>query len=63
MLNFFILTALAVTIFGVPIKGSFPTLTLCTLLYMIATTGIGMVMSTFTKSRRSHRSSRLANRQ
>ncbi len=50
MLNFFILTALAVTVFGVPIKGSFLMLTLCTLLYVIATTGLGMVTSTFTKS-------------
>src|SRR5581483_9330406 len=31
MLNFFILTALAIAVFGVPIKGSFLTLTLCTL--------------------------------
>jgi ribosome-dependent ATPase len=50
MLNFFILTALALVVFGVPIKGSFLTLTLCTLLYVTATTGIGMVTSTFTSS-------------
>ncbi len=50
MLNFFILTALALVVFGVPIKGSFLMLTLCTLLYVTATTGIGMMMSTFTKS-------------
>ncbi len=50
MLNFFILTALALIVFNVPIKGSFLMLTLCTLLYVIATTGIGMVTSTFTSS-------------
>ena len=33
-----------------PIKGSFLMLTLCTLLYVMATTGIGMVTSTFTSS-------------
>jgi ribosome-dependent ATPase len=34
----------------VPIKGSFLMLMLCTLLYVAATTGIGMVTSTFTSS-------------
>ena len=50
MLNFFILTALALVVFGVPIKGSFLMLTLCTLLYVTATTGMGMMTSIFTKS-------------
>jgi ribosome-dependent ATPase len=50
MLNFFILVAMALVVFGVPIKGSFLMLTLCTLLYVTATTGIGMVISTFTSS-------------
>jgi len=50
MMNFFILSALAVIVFGVPIKGSFLMLTLCTFLYVTATTGIGMVTSTFTSS-------------
>lgn len=50
MINFFILTALAVVVFGVPVKGSFLALTFCTLLYVTATTGIGMVTSTFTNS-------------
>jgi ribosome-dependent ATPase len=50
MLNFFILTLLALMVFNVPIKGSFLMLTLCTLLYVIATTGLGMVTSTFTGS-------------
>jgi ribosome-dependent ATPase len=50
MINFVILTALALTIFAVPMRGSFLILTLCTLLYVLATTGIGMVTSTFTGS-------------
>lgn len=50
MINFFILVGMARIVFGVPIKGSFWMLTLCTLLYVTATTGIGMMISTFTKS-------------
>jgi ribosome-dependent ATPase len=50
LINFAILTALALTIFNVPIKGSFLMLALCTLLYVTATTGLGMVTSTFTSS-------------
>jgi ribosome-dependent ATPase len=50
MLNYFILVAMAIIIFDIPIKGSFLMLTLCTLLYATATTGIGMVISTFTSS-------------
>jgi ribosome-dependent ATPase len=50
VINFFILTAMAVLVFGVPIKGSFLMLTLCTVLYVAATTGLGMVTSTFTSS-------------
>ena len=41
MLNFLLLTALAVTVFGVPLKGSFLALTCAALLYVIAATGIG----------------------
>jgi ribosome-dependent ATPase len=50
MINFFILVTLALVVFGVPLKGSFLFLTLCTLLYVIVTTGIGMVTSTFTST-------------
>jgi ribosome-dependent ATPase len=50
MINFFILVTLALLVFGVPIKGSFLFLSLCTLLYVIVTTGIGMVTSTFTST-------------
>jgi ribosome-dependent ATPase len=50
MLNFFVLALMALLIFGVPIKGSILVLALCTLLYVLVTTGVGMVISTFTKS-------------
>ncbi|MCL4205291.1 MAG: ribosome-associated ATPase/putative transporter RbbA [Pirellulaceae bacterium] len=50
MLNYFTLVAMAVVVFGVPVKGSFLMLTVCTLLYVTATTGIGLVISTFTTS-------------
>jgi ribosome-dependent ATPase len=50
MINFFILVTLALLVFGVPIKGNFLFLTLCTLLYIVVTTGIGMVTSTFTST-------------
>ena len=41
---------MTVLVFDVPVKGSFLMLLLCTLLYVTATTGIGMVTSTFTSS-------------
>ncbi|UJR82979.1 ribosome-associated ATPase/putative transporter RbbA [Sandaracinus amylolyticus] len=50
MINYFILVALAAIVFGVSIKGSFLVLTLCTFLYVVVTTGVGMVTSTFTKT-------------
>jgi ribosome-dependent ATPase len=50
VINFIILTVLALAVFAVPIKGSFLMLALCTVLYVTATTGIGMVTSTFTSS-------------
>ncbi|WPB72690.1 ribosome-associated ATPase/putative transporter RbbA [Archangium violaceum] len=50
MINFLILTILALIVFRVPIKGSFLMLMLCTLLYVTATTGLGMITSIFTSS-------------
>jgi ribosome-dependent ATPase len=50
MINFFLLVAMAILVFRVPVKGSFLMLTLVTLLYVVATTGIGLVTSTFTSS-------------
>lgn len=50
MLNFLFMTLLSVTLFDVPIKGSFMTLTLATFIYCIVSTGIGLFASTFTRS-------------
>ena len=50
MVNFFILVLMSLLIFGVPLKGSFFALTLGALLYVTATTGLGLLMSTFTKT-------------
>jgi ribosome-dependent ATPase len=50
IINFLVLAAISVTVFGVPVKGSFLVLFLCTVLYVTATTGLGMVLSTFTSS-------------
>ena len=50
LINFFILAAMTVLVFGVPVKGSFLMLTLCTLLYVTTTTAMGMMTSTFTSS-------------
>ena len=50
MINFFILALLAQIVFGVSIKGNFLLLTLCTLLYLLVTTNIGMLTATITKT-------------
>jgi ribosome-dependent ATPase len=50
MMNYLCLVGLAVILFGVPLKGSFAALTLGTFLYVTATTGIGLVVSAFTKT-------------
>ncbi len=50
MLNFLLMTLLAVVGFDVPVKGSFITLALGALLYCIIATGIGLLASTFTRS-------------
>jgi ribosome-dependent ATPase len=50
MLNFLLMAVLAVTVFGVPIKGSFLTLALAALLFVVCSTGFGLLVSTFTKS-------------
>jgi ribosome-dependent ATPase len=50
MINFFLLAILAVTVFGVPIKGSFASLTLAALIFVVASTGFGLLASTFTNS-------------
>jgi len=50
MLNFLLMTLLATTLFGVPIKGSFLTLFGAAVLYSLCATAIGLLASTFTKS-------------
>ncbi|THF58665.1 ribosome-associated ATPase/putative transporter RbbA [Pseudothauera rhizosphaerae] len=50
MFNFVLLFILAVTLFQVPFKGSFATLALGALLYVTATTGLGLLVSTMTSS-------------
>jgi ribosome-dependent ATPase len=50
MLNFLLMALLAVTLFGVPIKGSFGTLLLAALIYNVVATAIGLLASTFTRS-------------
>lgn len=50
MASFFTLVLQAVFVFGVPLKGSLLALSLGTLLYVIATTGLGLLISTFTRT-------------
>ena len=49
-LSFLLLTLLAVTVFGVPLKGSFLTLAVGALLYVGAATAVGLLISTFMRS-------------
>ncbi|KAF1708334.1 ribosome-associated ATPase/putative transporter RbbA [Pseudoxanthomonas sacheonensis] len=50
MLNFLLMTLLAVTVFGVPITGSFATLAAAALAYTVCATGLGLLASSFTRS-------------
>jgi ribosome-dependent ATPase len=50
MISFLLLTGLAVFIFGVPLKGSFPALVFAALLYVMATTAFGLLVSAFVSS-------------
>lgn len=50
MVNFVILTLLVVFVLQVPLKGSLLGLTLGALLYMFASTGLGLLVSSLTKS-------------
>ncbi|WP_458729758.1 ribosome-associated ATPase/putative transporter RbbA [Pseudomonas brenneri] len=50
MVNFLLMTLLAVTIFGVPVKGSFFTLALAALIFSFAATGMGLLASAVTRS-------------
>ena len=50
MLNFVLMTLLAVMAFGVPVKGSFATLALASLIFVVLSTGMGLLASIFTRS-------------
>jgi ribosome-dependent ATPase len=50
MVSFGILLALAVLAFGVPLRGSLAALAAGALLYSVTTTGLGLVMSAFTRT-------------
>ena len=50
MVNFLLMSLLAVTIFGVPVKGSFFTLALAALIFSFAATGMGLLASAVTRS-------------
>lgn len=50
MVNFLVLVAIAVTLFDVPVRGSFLALAVGAFLYVIIATAMGLVVSSFTKS-------------
>ena len=50
MMNYLLMCLMIVTLFDVPIKGNFFTLTLASLLFVIFATGMGLLASTMTKS-------------
>ena len=50
MVNFLLMALLAITLFGVPVKGSFVTLALAALIFVLFATGFGLFASTFTRS-------------
>jgi len=50
MVNFGLMLLMALFVFEVPLKGSFPTLLVATLIYVTATTAYGMVMSAFART-------------
>ncbi|MFZ5958779.1 ribosome-associated ATPase/putative transporter RbbA [Pseudomonas knackmussii] len=50
MVNFALMLLMALLLFRVPLKGSFLALSLGALLYVIASTGLGLLLSTFMKS-------------
>ena len=50
MVNFALMSLLAVTVFGVPVTGSFATLLLGALVFSFASTGMGLLASSVTRS-------------
>ena len=50
VMNFLLMTLLSVTVFGVPVKGSFTTLLLAAVVFSFCSTGLGLLASSVTKS-------------
>ena len=50
LLNFVLMSLLAVTVFGVPVTGSYPTLLLAAFVFSITATGMGLLASAVTRS-------------
>lgn len=50
MVNFLLMSLAAVTVFGVPVAGSYPALLLAALLFSVIATGMGLVASAVTRS-------------
>ncbi|MCC6678596.1 MAG: ribosome-associated ATPase/putative transporter RbbA [Phycisphaerales bacterium] len=50
VLNFLLMSALAVTAFGVPLKGSLPALLIASILFIVFATGFGLFVSTFVRT-------------
>jgi ribosome-dependent ATPase len=50
MVNFVFLLLMAIFVFDVPLKGSFLTLLIGTIVYVISTTGFGQLISSFTRT-------------
>jgi ribosome-dependent ATPase len=50
MVNFFFLLLMAIFVFNVPLKGPFLTLLIGTIVYVMATTGFGQLISSFTRT-------------
>ena len=50
MTNFLLMTFMAITVFAVPVKGSFLALLLGAFLFVVSTTGLGLLISSFTKT-------------
>ena len=50
LLNFLLMSLMSITLFGVPIKGSYLTLMIATIPYVIFSTGFGLFVSSFTRS-------------
>ncbi|WP_066459760.1 ribosome-associated ATPase/putative transporter RbbA [Castellaniella caeni] len=50
LVNFTAMCLLSITVFGVPIKGSLPTLALSAVIFCVASTGLGLLASSVTRS-------------